>query len=129
VRTQAGVYQTIATFPALLGPANRMWFHFISHKLGRLLLPWALLAMLVASFGLEQPLRSAVVVPQALFYLLAVLDVWLPETWGLKRFSSPVRTFVVLMLAAMAAVSILVVSRRALWKETQTAARASTPPA
>jgi poly-beta-1,6-N-acetyl-D-glucosamine synthase len=129
VRTQAGVFQTLRAFPALLGPANRMWFHFLSHKLGRLLLPWALVAVLIASFGLAEPLRTCVLVPQALFYLLALLDLWLPETWGLKRLSSPVRTFVVLMVAALAAVSILVLPRRVLWKETRIAARTSTPPA
>ncbi len=129
VRTQAGVFQTIRAFPELLGPANRMWFHFMSHKLGRLLLPWALAAMLISSVCLPEPWRTAAVVPQALFYLLAALDVWLPETWGLKRLSSPVRTFVVLMLAAMAALSILVVPRRVLWKETRIDARASTPSA
>ena len=57
VRTLAGVYQLIGTYPALLGPANRMWIHFVSHKLGRLLLPFALLGLLVCSFGLPGPLR------------------------------------------------------------------------
>jgi cellulose synthase/poly-beta-1,6-N-acetylglucosamine synthase-like glycosyltransferase len=38
IRTQAGVYQILAAYPALLGPRNRMWIHFVSHKLGRLLL-------------------------------------------------------------------------------------------
>ena len=41
VRTQAGVYQILIHFPALLSPFNRRFIHFLSHKLGRLLLPFA----------------------------------------------------------------------------------------
>jgi poly-beta-1,6-N-acetyl-D-glucosamine synthase len=126
VRTLAGVYQTIGDFPALLGPGNRMWVHFVSHKLGRLLLPWALLLVLAASFGLPEPLRSATLAAQAAFYGLALLDALLPETSRLKRISSPVRIFVVLMLAALCAVSIFFVPRRILWKETRIAARSTT---
>ena len=44
VRTQAGVYQILFHFPALLSPFNRRFVHFLSHKMGRLLLPFALLA-------------------------------------------------------------------------------------
>src|SRR5205085_1070151 len=40
VRTQAGVYQLLRYYPQLLGPGNRMWLDFCSHKLGRLALPW-----------------------------------------------------------------------------------------
>jgi cellulose synthase/poly-beta-1,6-N-acetylglucosamine synthase-like glycosyltransferase len=129
VRTLAGVYQTIGDFPALLGPANRMWLHFVSHKLGRLLLPWALLAVLAASFGLPQPWRTAALAAQAAFYGLALADLAVPDSWPLKRLTSPVRVFVVLMLASLCAVSIFFVPRRVLWKETRIAARTTTGPA
>ena len=124
MRTQAGVYQTIGDFPALLSPKNRMWLHFTSHKLGRLLLPWALLIVLAASFGLPEPFRTAALAAQGAFYGLALLDVVLPERWPLKRLSSPIRTFVVMMLAALCAVSIFVLPSSVLWKETRIAARA-----
>src|SRR6266404_1259830 len=39
VRTLAGNYQMIRLFPHLLGPRNRMCFHYLSYKVGRLLLP------------------------------------------------------------------------------------------
>jgi poly-beta-1,6-N-acetyl-D-glucosamine synthase len=126
VRTQAGVYQTIGDFPALLGPKNRMWLHFMSHKLGRLLLPWALLIVFVASFRLPGPLGVAALAAQGVFYGLALLDLVLPERLLLKRVSSPIRIFVVLMLAALCAVSILFLPRTVLWKETRVAARAGT---
>ena len=49
VRTLAGNYQILRAYPALLGPGNRMWLHFMSYKFGRLLLPWCLIALAVAS--------------------------------------------------------------------------------
>src|SRR5205085_2641067 len=49
VRTLAGVFQIVGAFPWLLSPANPMWIHFVSHKLGRLLLPWALLLLFMSS--------------------------------------------------------------------------------
>ncbi|HWR52131.1 MAG TPA: glycosyltransferase family 2 protein [Bryobacteraceae bacterium] len=120
VRTQAGVYQTIREFPELLSQTrNRMWLHFMSHKLGRLLLPWALLSILLLSFALPPVWRALFVASQALFYGLAAADMVIPERSRLKRLSSPVRTFVVLMAAAAMAVSILFVSHKTLWKETR----------
>ncbi|MGE5648157.1 MAG: glycosyltransferase family 2 protein [Acidobacteriota bacterium] len=119
VRTLAGVYQTCGHFPALLGPRNRMWLHFVSHKLGRLLLPWALLTLLAASFTLSEPLRTIALAAQAAFYGLALLDALLPERLALKRMTSPVRTFTVLMLAALCAISVFFLPRGILWKETR----------
>jgi len=122
VRTLAGVYQTIGAYPALLGPSNRMWIHFFSHKLGRLILPFALLVLALSSFGLPGICGWAAPAGQAAFYALAVLDLWIPEAWLLKRLSSPVRTFVVLMAAAFCAASFLVSPGRDLWKETRVSA-------
>ena len=43
-RTLAGNYQMLALEPRLLVPGrNRVWLQYVSHKLGRLLVPWALL--------------------------------------------------------------------------------------
>jgi biofilm PGA synthesis N-glycosyltransferase PgaC len=119
LRTLAGVYQSIGAFPALLGPRNRMWLHFMSHKFGRLLLPWALIAMAAASFALPGAWRALALAAQAAFYGVAVLDTAMPERWPIKRLTSPVRTFVVLMIAAAGAVSIFFVPPRALWGETR----------
>ena len=122
VRTQAGVYQIIRSFPALLGPRNRMWIHFVSHKLGRLLLPWALLLVLIASVLLPWPYSILAVGAQALFYGLAALDTVLPEGRPLKRISSPeFRTFVVLMAAALCAPSILFLPQNIFWGRTEVA--------
>jgi cellulose synthase/poly-beta-1,6-N-acetylglucosamine synthase-like glycosyltransferase len=119
VRTLAGIYQLIGIFPALLGPGNRMWLHFVSYKLGRLLLPFALLGVAITSFGLPAIAAVPVIAAQALFYLLAVLDPWVPPLGILKRASSVARTFTVLMAASLCAVSIFFRPPASLWKETQ----------
>jgi cellulose synthase/poly-beta-1,6-N-acetylglucosamine synthase-like glycosyltransferase len=101
VRTQAGVYQIIARYPRLLWPATRMWFHFVSHKGGRLLLPFAVLLLLFSSFGLPDPWKSVLIAGQGGFYGMAALDRWIPPPF--KRASSLARTFVVLVGAALCA--------------------------
>jgi cellulose synthase/poly-beta-1,6-N-acetylglucosamine synthase-like glycosyltransferase len=117
VRTQAGVYQLLRAYPALLGPRNRMWIHFVSHKLGRLVAPFALIAAALASFGLAPPWRTAALAVQAGFYGLGLVDAAVPGGWALKRLTSPVRTFLVLMAAALAAASILFRPGQELWKQ------------
>ena len=119
VRTLAGVYQIVAYFPALLGPRNRMWIHFFSHKLARLLMPWAMIAAAVASFGLPAPWNVWAVSAEASACILALLDVWLPAGFPLKRLTSPMRTFAVLMAAALCALAILFVPPRVLWRDTR----------
>jgi len=115
VRTQGGVYQLLRYYPQLLGPGNRMWIDFLSHKFGRLLLPWLLVALFVVSFFLPWPWRAAAAL-QAIFYALAVFDGMLPDGWRIKRLTSPVRTFVTLMAAAACAVSIVILPSARLWK-------------
>jgi hypothetical protein len=92
---------------------------WISLKFGRLLLPWMLLALAIASFFLPPPWREALLAAQALGYGLALLDPALPEGTALKRLTSPLRTFVTLILAAAAAVRIFWVPPAELWKETR----------
>ena len=120
VRTLAGVYQIVGSYPALLGPRNRMWIHFVSHKLARLLMPWA---MIVAGGRFLWPARAAggsgPSALQAVAYLLALADAWLPANFPLKRLTSPIRTFAVLMMASLCALAILFVPARVLWKETR----------
>jgi biofilm PGA synthesis N-glycosyltransferase PgaC len=119
VRTLAGVYQIVGSYPALLGPGNRMWIHFVSHKLARLFMPWAMIVAAVASFGLPAPWRFWVIGVQAFAYTLALADAWLPHNFPLRRLTSPLRTFAVLMAASLCALAILFVPARVLWKETR----------
>jgi poly-beta-1,6-N-acetyl-D-glucosamine synthase len=119
VRTQAGVYQILFRFPALLSPFNRRFIHFLSHKLGRLLLPFAMLTAAAASFFLPQPWRTPVLIAQGLFYLLAITDPVIPETFLLKRLSAVIRAFVVLTAAAFCALAVFILPAQKLWKETR----------
>jgi glycosyltransferase involved in cell wall biosynthesis len=118
VRTQAGMFQIMRHYPALLGPGNRMWLHFVSHKFGRLLLPWALIAALGSAAALPWPVSIIALAPQVAFYGLALADRWIPEATLLKRLSSPVRTFTVLMAAALCAPFALLTPSDKVWKET-----------
>jgi cellulose synthase/poly-beta-1,6-N-acetylglucosamine synthase-like glycosyltransferase len=122
VRTQAGVFQVMRFYPELLGWRNRMLVHFLSHKFGRLLLPYMLLGMGLASLGLPAEWRVAALAGQAVLYGASLLDLWLPESWGLKRLTSPLRTFVTLVASALFAVSIFFVPSSTLWKPAPAAA-------
>ena len=115
VRTLAGVYQLLGQFPALLGPRNRMWFHFLSHKFARLLLPYALVAAAISSFFLGRFWAPLTVTGQAVFYGLALVDPWVPQRLRLKRLSSVARTFVTLVAAALCAASILFSRSKDFW--------------
>ena len=74
-RTLAGNYQILALEPRLLIPAvNPVWVQYVSHKLGRLVTPWALLALLASSAALAPrgwPYALALLV-QLCFYSLAI---------------------------------------------------------
>lgn len=122
LRTQAGMYQILRAFPQFLGPRNRLWFHFVSHKLARLLLPFALLAFAVASFWLPRPWAEIVLLGQAAFYGLALVQPLLPS--GLGRLASPVRTFVSLVAATLVASSILIRPASRFWSAPTRAAGA-----
>lgn len=118
MRTLAGNYQILRAYPALLGPGNRMWLHFVSYKFGRLLLPWLLLILAAASFGLPAPWREALLAGQAVFYGLALADVWILKPRILKRVSSSAHTFLVMMIATLGGLSVLFIPPRTLWKVT-----------
>lgn len=119
IRTQAGVYQIMMRFPSLLFPWNRRFIYFVSHKCGRLLLPFAILGVLGFSLFLPKPWMVLFVLAQALFYGLAVVDPWISERTPLKRLSAAVRTFVVLVAAAGCAVDVFFRPAQQLWKETR----------
>ena len=74
VRTLAGNYQILALEPALLVPwRNPVWLQYVSHKLGRLAVPYALLATFSSSVILagSHLLYALALAGQVLFYLLA----------------------------------------------------------
>jgi biofilm PGA synthesis N-glycosyltransferase PgaC len=73
-RTLAGNYQVLALEPSLLVPGrNRVWLQYVSHKLGRLAVPWALLVLLVAGMmlAMSSTLYLVFAAIQLAFYGLA----------------------------------------------------------
>lgn len=124
VRTLAGLVQLAGSYPRLLNVFTRVGFHFFSYKLGRLLLPYALLLIAVSCFWLPRPWAEAAIGGQAVLYGLAALDHWVPAGFALKRLSASCRTFMVLIAAAFCAGSILFVPAGRLWKETRVKAPA-----
>jgi cellulose synthase/poly-beta-1,6-N-acetylglucosamine synthase-like glycosyltransferase len=74
VRTLAGNYQILWLEPRLLLPwRNPVWLQYVSHKLGRLAVPYALLAAFAANVALfdEHVFYRASLVAQVGFVLLA----------------------------------------------------------
>jgi poly-beta-1,6-N-acetyl-D-glucosamine synthase len=98
VRTLSGNFQLLALLPGILSPLrNPSWFDFVSHKLFRLFVPYALVAAFVASALLPGNLSIALVLAQLAGYALAgtrALGLSLPLA-GLAE------TFVVLNAAAV----------------------------
>jgi biofilm PGA synthesis N-glycosyltransferase PgaC len=74
VRTLAGNFQLLALAPWLLVPRqNPVWLQFVSHKVARLLVPYALALLLVSNAFLHGTFYGTFLVLQALFYALAVM--------------------------------------------------------
>lgn len=79
VRTLAGNYQLVAREPRLLLPvANPVWVQYVSHKLGRLAVPWALVATLLSAglLATEGWVYAFAFGVQAAFYGLAAYGGW-----------------------------------------------------
>jgi len=117
VRLQAGLYQMLKIMPGLLSSRNRMRFHFVSGKYGRIVIPYCMIAVALATIGLPPYWRAAAFWGQVLFYGLAAVDGMVSDNVGLKKLTSPIRTFVVLMAASLAAVRVYFVQPTSLWKD------------
>jgi cellulose synthase/poly-beta-1,6-N-acetylglucosamine synthase-like glycosyltransferase len=80
IRTLAGNYQILKLEPRLLNPfRNPVWIQYMSHKVGRLLVPYALMALLVVSGLLAptSPFYALAFVAQIAFYGLAAYGAYL----------------------------------------------------
>lgn len=117
VRLQAGLYQMLKIMPELLSSRDRMRLHFLSAKYGRIVIPYCMIAIALATIGLPPYCRAAAAWAQVAFYGAALLDTVVPDGSRLKKLTSPFRTFVVLMAASLAAVRVFFVQPTSLWKE------------
>ena len=115
VRTLTGNYQLLQLAPWLLTRSNPIRFEFVSHKLFRLAVPFALSATLVACLFLTAPIYRAALLLQLVFYALALLAILQPRHWALARMADAAFTFVVLNAAAMVAFGNFVTGRKPVW--------------
>jgi hypothetical protein len=120
LRTLAGLWQLYVRLPQLFTRANRMRFHFLSYKFGRLVLPWAILLILGSTLALpDSRWRNFLLADELTLATLAVLDRFVPRAFPLKRISSPARTFVAMNAAALLAVAVFFVPPDTLWRPTR----------
>jgi poly-beta-1,6-N-acetyl-D-glucosamine synthase len=117
VRTLTGNYQLLQLAPWLLRRENPLRFEFVSHKLIRLVVPFALVLGLAASAFLPGPFYRAAFWIQLGFYGLSLLG---STRWNLgpfSRHSDAAYTFVALNAAALVAFANFVTGRKTIWMQ------------
>lgn len=115
VRTLSGNYQLVQLAPWSLTSANPERFQFVSHKLMRLLSPFALAAVLVSSFLLPQPIYRVALISQLVLYALSLMAISSLALGPLTRIADAALTFVVLNTAALVAFAKFVTGRKVAW--------------
>jgi hypothetical protein len=106
-RTLAGNYQILAQEPRLLVPfVNPVWLQYVSHKVGRLVVPWAMLGLFVASLALARgnPFYVVPLAAQGIFYGLAIAGALFQAR---ERFARIAFTFVMMNFFAVAGLAAL----------------------
>jgi len=72
IRTLTGNYQVLARMPALMSPLhNPVWLQFISHKVGRLLVPYFLVLLFVTNLFALSGAYLALFCLQSAWYMMA----------------------------------------------------------
>lgn len=80
VRTLAGNYQAFSRHKWLFSPTdNRVWWQFLSHKVARLLVPYAMLIAFLASIQGTSVFLMTMSWLQAVFYIAGLLGLLLPS--------------------------------------------------
>jgi len=121
VRTLSGNYQLLQLAPWLLTSANPLRFQFVSHKVLRLVVPFALLATLLASFLTPGVFYRSAVILQLAFYTLSFLGLaHFLRRGPLARVADAARTFVLLNTAAAVAFANFAAGRKVAWERSAT---------
>ena len=115
VRTLSGNYQLLRLAPWLLTNENPVRFEFVSHKLMRLTVPFALAALLVSSALLSSSFYRAMLVCQIAFYALALVGMMPFRKGPLTRLADAAFTFMMLNTAALLAFANFVRGRKEVW--------------
>ena len=115
VRTLTGNYQLVQLAPWLVTFENPLWLEFVSHKLLRLLVPFALVVTLGSTFFLAAPVYRLALAVQLVFYMLGLLAMVPLRKGPLNRVTDAAFTFVVLNSAAVVAFANFITGRKPVW--------------
>ncbi len=115
VRTLTGNYQLLRLAPWLLSRQNPIKFEFVSHKLFRLWVPFALLALLVSSLCLRGAFYQIMLVLQCIFYSMAGAALLRPRLGFFRRLSAVPLAFLVLNTAAAVALVYFLKNKKEVW--------------
>jgi biofilm PGA synthesis N-glycosyltransferase PgaC len=117
VRTLTGNYQLLQLAPWLLRRENRLRFEFISHKLSRLVVPFALVTALATSVFLPGAVFRVALWAQTGFYAMSLLG-WTGWNLGpLSRLGEVAYTFAALNMAALVAFVNFVTGHKTVWMQ------------
>lgn len=119
LRTLVGNWQLMVAAPWLLNPwRNPVFFPWLSHKLARLLAPWALLAALIASAISTTPWMRWALMAQLLAYAVATIALLAPRAARRVPLATAAGSFLLLNLAALLSLPqfLLRPDRSSLWK-------------
>lgn len=115
VRTITGNYQLVRLMPWLLTWKNPVLFEFISHKLLRLIVPFAQGAIFVLSALIPGHFYHAIFIAQLVVFALALIGVFLREGGIVSRGAAIALTLVVLNVAAVVALLNFVRRKENVW--------------
>jgi poly-beta-1,6-N-acetyl-D-glucosamine synthase len=115
VRTLTGNYQLVQIAPWLLTGLNPIRLEFISHKLLRLFVPFALVLTLFATMFLDAAIYRVALGCQLAFYGFSLLGLAPFKKGPLTRISDAASTFVMLNTAALLAFRNFLTGRKAVW--------------
>jgi biofilm PGA synthesis N-glycosyltransferase PgaC len=119
VRTLAGNYQLARLVPASLLPwRNPVWMAWVSHKLMRLVSPWALIGLIVTPIVSGNPALLMFLSFEALCYVMALAG--LTKVLGQSRLLGAAASFLILNAAAWVAFWVWLFGRTgSAWRKTE----------
>ena len=111
IRTLTGNYQSLLRNPWLLSPShNPVFIQFLSHKIFRLFVPYAMVATLMTSLLLDAIFYKSIAFIQIIFYLLAFLAYLIPSLRK-NRLINLIIVFISMNVAAIVALKNTVTSK------------------
>lgn len=115
VRTLTGNYQLLQLLPWLVTRSNPVRFEFVCHKLLRLVVPFALMGLFVASLLLKEAPYRIVLALELIFAGLAVVAITRSKLGFVSRLADVSLAFLVLNTAAAVALFYFVSGKKQLW--------------